>query len=302
RFQFYGFFTKIKRCCRLVSSESLCKNPYLPVGIQANKKGDSVSESRFSIIPKDDPSEREVVSITSIEQEALSPHRRGSASIGNLQLQGLSDSNGSLHGKTMLDRKRKERHESTSQGQEKKVIRSVSDDESINDCQKNGDFRRTLSHDSFSTKKEQHILGYTIEMRKPLKHESAKNSSDSLDGSVARYENINPTNLIMSAEPQFDVMRKITVSENYEPELQRQLERSANWSSTPPTVKKTHKRRHRSSKHSSAKQPLDFDVANEDYEEELHSPASESSSTDSVDEEANNGVPSVEVDEVEDVT
>ncbi|CAL8106512.1 unnamed protein product [Orchesella dallaii] len=266
-------------------------------------QGDSVSESRFSIIPKDDPSDREAVSITSIEQEIVSQHRRGSASIGSLQLQGLSDSNGSLHGKTMLDRKRKERHESTSQGQEKKVIRSVSDDESVNDCHKNSDFRRTLSHDSFSTKKDQHILGYTIEMRKPLKHESAKNSSDALDASVSHYENINSVNLIMSAEPQFDVMRKITVSENYEPELQRQLERSANWSSTPPTMKKTHKRRHRTSKHSSTKQPLDIDVAGGDYEEELHSPASESSSTDSVEDEGNNnGIPSVEIEEVEDVT
>lgn len=144
-------------------------------------QGDSVSESRFSVLPKDDPSERNSVVSTItpvsgiIEQDtsssSLSPHHlRGSAcsSTGSLQ---LSESNGSLHGKTMLDRKRKERHESTSQGQEKKVIRSVSDDESLNDSDRNGDFRRTLSHDSFNSKKHENnnlphhqLLGYAVEM------------------------------------------------------------------------------------------------------------------------------------------
>lgn len=103
----------------------------------------------------------------------------------------------------------------------------------------------------------------------------------------------NMGNFIMTcAEPQFDVMRKIVVSENYEPELQRQLERSANWSSTPPTTKsRGHKRRGRSSRRGDhyGKQLLevevDVDVSNgTDFTEEaeLHSPASESSSTESV--------------------
>lgn len=85
-------------------------------------------------------------------------------------------------------------------------------------------------------------------------------------------------NFYSEAEPQFDVMRKITTSENYEAELQRQLERSANWSTAPPTVKKSHKRRHRSSKRESSKQRLDIQVNGEEgNEEDMLSPASGSS-------------------------
>lgn len=86
-------------------------------------------------------------------------------------------------------------------------------------------------------------------------------------------------NFYVGAEPQFDVMRKIVACENYEAELQRQLERSANWSSAPPApVKKSHKRRHRSSRRDVTKQSLEIEVNNGDCnEEEMHSPASGSS-------------------------
>lgn len=138
-------------------------------------QGDSVSESRFSVPLKDDQSERRSslsmqASAADIGQEVLSlSNRTGAGCSGGGMQQRLSEvsvgGSGSL-GKIVLDRKRKERHESTSQGQEKKVIRSVSDDESlIIDSGKNCDFRRTLSHDSFNPRKEQNqLLGYTVEM------------------------------------------------------------------------------------------------------------------------------------------
>ncbi len=134
-------------------------------------QGDSVSESRFSVLPRDDD-QSEIFSVSTSgtggsEQEVLSqsrPSQRGSVS-GSLQnFQRLPDLN-SGNGKTLLDRKRKERHESTSQGQEKKVIRSVSDDESLIDSDKSVDFRRTQSHGSFNPRKDHNLLlGYTIEM------------------------------------------------------------------------------------------------------------------------------------------
>lgn len=136
-------------------------------------QGDSVSESRFSVLPRDDD-QSEIFSVSTIgigtggsEQEALSqsqPSQRGSVS-GSLQhFQRLPELN-SGNGKTLLDRKRKERHESTSQGQEKKVIRSVSEDESLIDSDKSVDFRRTQSHGSFNPGKDHNLLlGYTIEM------------------------------------------------------------------------------------------------------------------------------------------
>lgn len=135
-------------------------------------QGDSVSESRFSVLPRDDD-QSEIYSVSTSgsggsEQEALSqsqPSQSGSSVSGSLQqFQRLPDLN-SGNGKTLLDRKRKERHESTSQGQEKKVIRSVSDDESLIDSDKSVDFRRTQSHGSFNPRKDHNLLlGYTIEM------------------------------------------------------------------------------------------------------------------------------------------
>lgn len=142
-------------------------------------QGDSVSESRCSVAPKDDQSESCSWSTrssgTGIVHDALSPSNgrastSDSSGYGSLQQHGFCDISGGsgsgMHGKAVCDRKRKERQESQSQGQEKKVSRSVSGGGGCepSDTSRNGDFRRALSQDGFSGRNENLISGYTVEM------------------------------------------------------------------------------------------------------------------------------------------
>ncbi|CAG7724270.1 unnamed protein product [Allacma fusca] len=216
----------------------------------------------------------------------------------------------------MCDRKRKERHESCSQGQEKKVIRSLSHDDPKleSDVEKGNNFRRTQSNDNFQpslnaspTGDDETEEGLILELQQQIQSSSCNGKQKSSNTGESKQNQLNNSSGPVDSSlygvgsapiPQYGIVR--TMPMHFEAELQRQWERSAQWTSS--STRKVHsggKHRNRSGKSSSmstpSKDPSDGeledgrdsdDVTGENVssfnEDELQSPTSEESSSSSI--------------------